>query len=89
MGVVAGLVFKVLVAALVAYLILRIGFAMLGAFARPVPGPPPAGEMRKIKLRYRCSLCGMELRVERASEELPAPPRHCQEEMDLVAPIDD
>jgi len=80
---------KVLVAALAAYLILRVGFAMLRAFARPAPEPPPEGEMRRLKLHYRCSLCGMELRIERASEELPPPPRHCQEEMDLVAPIDD
>ena len=28
----------------------------------------------------------VEVRMTQASEELPAPPRHCQEAMDLVAP---
>lgn len=82
------LLWKVPVALGVAYLILRAGFAVLGSFARPVPEPPPEGEMRRIKLRYRCSICAMEIRIERAAEELPPPPRHCQEEMDLVAPTE-
>ena len=76
---------KIALAALAAYVILRIGLAMLGAFARPMAPPPPEGEMRRVKLHYRCGICGLELRVERATEELPPPPRHCQEDMDLVA----
>ena len=72
-----------------AYLILRIGFALLGSFARPVPEPPPTGELRRIRLRYRCPTCGMELRVDRATDELPPPPRHCQDEMDLVTAPED
>ncbi|MGI9119052.1 MAG: hypothetical protein ACR2G7_02800 [Acidimicrobiales bacterium] len=83
-----GLVFKVLVAALVAYLILKAGFAMLGSLARPVPGPPPPGEMRKVKLTYRCDVCGLELRVQVAVSEDPEPPRHCMDEMELVVPTD-
>ena len=80
---------RVAVALAAAYVILKLGFAMLGGLARPIPEPPPPGELRKIKLRYRCSICAMELRIDRASEELPEPPRHCQEEMDLVAPVDE
>jgi hypothetical protein len=38
-------------------------------------------------LRFRCSICGAEVRMVQAAEELPAPPRHCQEDMDLVAPL--
>ena len=83
-----GLVVSVLVAVVAGWVIFKVGFAVLGSFARPVPEPPPAGEMRKVKLRYRCSLCGMELRTERAATEEPDPPRHCMEEMDLLAPID-
>ncbi len=39
-----------------------------------------------MNLRYRCSVCGTEVRMTQAAEELPPPPRHCQEDMDLVAP---
>jgi hypothetical protein len=80
-----GFVLKVLLAAGVAYLLLRVGITFLRGFARPVPPPPPVGELRKVRLRYRCLQCGMELRVEAAAEEDPMPPRHCMEEMDLVA----
>lgn len=77
---------KLLVAVVAGYLILKVGFAMLGSFARPVPEPPPPGEMRKVKLTYRCSVCGMELRVREAVSEDPEPPRHCMDEMELVPP---
>jgi hypothetical protein len=79
---------KILLAVGAAYVLLRIGFAILGSFARPVPEPPPEGELRKVDLRYRCSICAAEVRMTRASEDLPPPPRHCQEDMELVAPIE-
>jgi hypothetical protein len=82
-------VFKVALALAVGWLLWKVGTALLGSFVRPIPEPPPVGEMRRIKLRYRCSICGMELRIDRATEELPPPPRHCQDEMDLVAPVDE
>ena len=80
-----GTAVRVVVAAAAVYAIFRLGLAMLKSFARPVPPPPPAGEMRRVKLRYRCALCGMEIRVDRAASEEPEPPRHCMEEMELVA----
>jgi hypothetical protein len=80
--------FKVAVALAVAWLIIKAGFGMMRALAAPTPEPPPPGEMRKVNLRYRCSLCGTELKMTLATEEIPAPPRHCQEDMDLVAPIE-
>ncbi|MEY2433297.1 MAG: hypothetical protein QOC92_3022 [Acidimicrobiaceae bacterium] len=58
---------------------------MLGGLARPVPEPPPPGELRKVKLVYRCSICGTELRMTAANDAVPEPPRHCQDDMDLVA----
>ena len=63
--------------------------AFLGGLARPVPEPPPAGELRKVRLTYRCSICGTEVRMTAANDEMPEPPRHCQEDMDLVTPVDD
>ena len=77
--------FKVVVALAVFVLIMRVGMMVLGALARPNE-PPPPGEMRRVNLRYRCSVCGTEVRMTQAAEEMPPAPRHCQEEMDLVAP---
>jgi hypothetical protein len=81
--------FAVLVAALVAYGMLRLGMMMLGSMARPVPEPPPAGELRKVKILYRCSICGTEVRMTIAPHQEPEAPRHCLEDMDLVTPVDD
>lgn len=81
--------FRVAIAVLAALVILRIGFRMLGGFARPVPEPPPPGELRKVRLTYRCSICHTEVRMTAANDEVPEPPRHCQEDMDLVTPVDD
>ena len=65
-----------------------LGVVMLGGLARPVPEPPPPGELRRVRLTYRCSICGTEVRMTAANDEDPEPPRHCQDDMDLVAPID-
>lgn len=81
-------ILDVAVAALVAYVILRGGVAILGGLGRPVPEPPPPGELRKVKITYRCSICGAEARMTIAPTEDPDPPRHCQEDMELVSPID-
>ncbi len=65
-------------------LIMRLGMVMLGGLARKHEAPEP-GELRRVNLRYRCSICLAEVKMVQATEELPPPPRHCQEEMDLVA----
>ena len=75
-------------AIVVTVVVAKIGLGMLRSVTTPMPPPPPAGELRKVDLRYRCSVCGMEIRLTRASEEDPEPPRHCQEDMDLVAPVE-
>ncbi|MEN9822075.1 MAG: hypothetical protein ACO3AV_01665 [Ilumatobacteraceae bacterium] len=69
------------------WLLWKIGMGMLRSFTTPMPEPPPAGEMRRINVRYRCSVCGLELRISMAPDEDPPPPRHCLEDMDMVAPI--
>lgn len=76
---------KIAVAVLAAYVILRIGMFILRSIAQPPP-TPEEGALRKVNLRYRCSICGAEVKMTQASEELPEPPRHCMEDMDLVAP---
>ena len=82
------MVFNVIVAVVVGFLIIRIGLAMLRGLATPPPEPPPAGELRKVKIMYRCSICGAEVRMTIAPHEDPEPPRHCQEDMDLVTPLE-
>jgi hypothetical protein len=81
-------VFNVILAAIAGMLILRVGLAMLRGLAQPIPEPPPAGELRKVKISYRCSICGAEVRMTVAPHEEPDPPRHCLEDMDLVAPTE-
>ncbi len=81
--------FQTVIAGLLTYGIFRIGTIMLGGLARPVPQPPPPGELRKVKITYRCAICGTEVRMTVAPDEDPDPPRHCQDDMDLVTPVDD
>ncbi|MEL7156818.1 MAG: hypothetical protein AAFN30_09495, partial [Actinomycetota bacterium] len=80
---------RVIVAVGIGYLIVIIGVATLGAFARPVPEPPPPGELRRVKLTYRCASCGAELRMTLANDRLPQAPRHCADEMELTTPAED
>ena len=75
---------KLLVAVSVFVVLMRIGMMMAGGLARKHE-PPEPGQLRRVNLRYRCSVCLTEVRMVQASEELPPPPRHCQEDMDLVA----
>jgi hypothetical protein len=93
-GVVAWLITRasplaILIAVAAGWLILKIGFAVMSGLATPLPPPPPAGELRKVRLVYRCSLCGTEVRMTSANDEVPEPPRHCMEDMDLVSSLDD
>jgi len=79
------LVLKILMAIAVAMILLRMGLAVLRTLATPLPEPPPVGELRKVKLQYRCSLCGTEVRMTVATDESPDPPRHCMDDMELMA----
>jgi len=83
---VVGTVLWLLGAIVLGVVVWKVGVGLLRGVTTPLPGPPPAGELRKVNLRYRCSLCGVELKMTLANDELPDPPRHCQEDMDLVAP---
>jgi len=78
------LVLPVAVALGMAFVIFKVGYFFLGTFGSPMPAPPPAGELRKVKLTYRCIHCGMTLRITQAPDQDPEPPRHCMDEMDLV-----
>ena len=73
----------------VAYIVWKAGIGMLRSVTRPLPPPPPAGEMRRINVRYRCDVCGVELKMTLAPDEDPPPPKHCLEDMVEVAPLYD
>ncbi len=85
----AGLAIRSFVAVAAGYFIIRTGFRILGGFARPVAPPPEPGELRKVKITYRCDICGTEVRMTMANDQIPEPPRHCLEDMVLMAPIED
>ncbi len=76
---------QIVIAIAAGLLIFRIGFGMIRSMSTPLPEPPPPGELRKVKLVYRCEICGAELRMTRANDEAPEPPRHCMEDMVLVS----
>lgn len=84
-----GTAFKALAAALGGLAILWLGILMLRVLSQPQPEPPPPGELRKVRITYRCSLCGTEVRMTIAPMEDPEPPRHCGEEMSVMAPIEE
>ena len=75
-------------AVVIFFVLWRVGVGLLRSMSEPLPPPPPPGEMRRVSVRYRCSVCGLELKMTLAAEEEPDPPRHCMEEMDLLAPVE-
>ena len=81
-----GTLLSLVVAGLFIFIVLKIGVGLLRSMGTPLPGPPPEGELRKVNLRFRCSICGAEARLTAAPNQEPEPPRHCMEDMDLYAP---
>jgi hypothetical protein len=80
-------VLKIVIAVVVAVVILRLGLMVIRALSTPVP-EPEEGELRRVNLKYRCTVCGAEVKMTKAGEDLPEAPRHCMSDMELVAPIE-
>lgn len=80
-------IIRIIFAIAFAYAIIRLGLAMLRGMARPIPEPPPPGELRKVKINFQCQICGTEVRMTMSTDEEPDAPRHCMQEMDIVAPV--
>lgn len=78
--------FKLVVSVVMFFVVMRVGIGVIRAVGRPLPPPPPPGELRKVNLRFRCTVCGAEVKMTAAPDELPEPPRHCLEDMQAVAP---
>lgn len=81
---VAWLVLKGLLALAVALGLYTLGARVVRMFATVSPEAEP-GVLEPVDYRYRCLVCGTEVRMTTApSAEVPTPPRHCMEEMSLV-----
>lgn len=76
------------IAVLVGAAVIKVGLVMIKGLAQPVPEPLEAGKLRKVKLVYRCDICGAEVKMTAAASEDPEPPRHCLEDMQLITPIE-
>ena len=81
------MVWKILIVVAAFLVIMRLGLFFLRTLSTEPPAPEE-GELRRVSLKYRCSICGAEVRMTKAGEDLPEPPRHCMEDMDLVAPVE-
>ena len=79
----------VLLGVLLGLVLWKTGIGVLRALSQPPVPPPEPGELRKVNVRYRCGVCGMELKLTLAPDEDPPAPRHCLEEMTAVAPLYD
>ena len=82
------MVLKLVVAVVMFVVVLRVGLWSLRLIAQKPPPPPPPGELRKVNARFRCPVCGMQMKVVLAPDEDPEPPRHCMEEMELVRALE-
>lgn len=72
---------------LMGYVLWKVGTMMLRSMTSMPPAPPPTGELRRVNRRYRCEICGVEMRLTMAPDEDPPPPRHCLEDMVEIAPL--
>jgi hypothetical protein len=84
-----GSVLWVLAGLLIAVVVWKLGVGMLRALSRPPVEPVEPGELRKVNVRYRCDVCGVELKLTLAPDDDPPPPKHCLEDMVIVAPLYD
>lgn len=78
--------FQVIIAiafALVLYVFLA---GTLRKFHMAPPAEPDPADIKPVDYGYRCGVCGATVTMTMAPMgDLPAPPRHCREDMDLVS----
>jgi hypothetical protein len=83
-SIVSGTFLRAVIAAAMGLGIAIFGIGYFRQFANPPPpDPEPADVPPEFGLAYVCEMCGLELSVIRASKEKA--PKHCGEEMILVA----
>ncbi|HZJ27139.1 MAG TPA: hypothetical protein VFF40_09045 [Acidimicrobiia bacterium] len=79
-------VVKFAVALVAAFGIYSLCTRLLVSFTRVPPEEPEPGDLQPVDLRYRCIVCWAELTMTAApGGEEPEAPRHCREDMLLIA----
>ena len=73
LAVSVGRVLWVLAGLLLTVALWKAGIGMLRALSRPPVPPPEPGELRKVNVRYRCDVCGVELKLTMAPDDDPPP----------------
>lgn len=81
-----GFTLRVVIGLVIMVVLARIGFGIIGSLAEVGASNPDPGEMRQVRVKYRCEICGVELRLTLAPDDDPPPPVHCLEEMALIPP---
>ncbi len=73
---------RVVIAVLMGVAILAIGVLYLRSIVLAPPPEPELADVSQYGLKYVCTMCGLELRVEVAAKDKP--PTHCMEPMVLT-----
>ncbi len=84
--------FRVVLATGGVIVIYLVGAALVRNFATGIPSAedlePPV--LADVDHRFRCVVCSAEVVMYAAPDgEIPLPPRHCAERMELIVPISD
>jgi hypothetical protein len=83
-----GWVVRIGVAGAAMVLIYTVGAAVLAKFKIAPPAQPDPDQVVPVEMHFRCIVCGAEvlMTAAQATHEIEAP-RHCREDMVLVADI--
>jgi hypothetical protein len=77
-------VLRIVIGVAVALVVYVIGASMLRKFQMAPPEEPDPEDIKPVDLHFRCIVCGAEVTMTAAQDD-PDPPRHCREDMVLVA----
>jgi hypothetical protein len=75
---------SVVIAIIIAFVLYVSLAAMLRRFWVSAPSEPDPDKIEPVNIKFRCSICGAEVTMTMAPQgEVPDPPRHCKEDMEL------
>jgi hypothetical protein len=77
-------ILRIVLGVAVAIVVYVIGASMLRKFQVAPPAEPDPADIKPVDLHFRCIVCGAEVTMTAAQDD-PDPPRHCREDMVLVA----
>lgn len=86
----ASLIWKLPVALVAMTVLYLIGAGFVRNFAKGHLEPQEADlpPLADVDYRFRCVVCSLEVAMYAAPDgEVPLPPRHCAERMDLITPV--